>query len=84
MLMIRHFGNKEDYESFESDVNENLNILNNWFKLNKINAEKTNLMIFRKKKRIDPIAIHINQVGITETYFFNFHRYSFQKQIKLD
>ena len=66
------YGNKEDYELFESNVNDNLKILNNWFKLTKLslNIEKTNLMIFRKKKRIDPIIIHVNQVRITETYFF--------------
>ena len=47
-------GNIEDYSShsFESDTNGNLEILNNWFKLNKLslNADKTKLMIFRKKK----------------------------------
>ena len=70
-------GNIEDYSShsFESDTNGNLEILNNWFKLNKLslmNADKTKLMIFRKKKHITPISIYFNEVQIKETDVFKF------------
>ena len=38
------YDNREDFASFETSVNSNLEILNNWFKINKLslNPEKTN------------------------------------------
>ena len=50
------YGIKENFPSFESNINSNLEILNNWFKLNKLslNVEKTKLMIFRKKNILTP------------------------------
>ena len=68
------YGNREDFASFETNVNSNLEILNNWFKINKLslNPEKTKLMMFRKKKQINPVVINFNNVQITEVSFFNF------------
>ena len=42
------YGIREDFTLFESDINNILDTLNNWFKLNKLslNAEKTKLMIY--------------------------------------
>ena len=50
---------KEDFASsnFESEVNENLEGLNKWFKLS-LNVDKTRLMIFRKRKNINPFKLH--------------------------
>ena len=39
---------KEEFASFESDMDDHLEVLNNWFKINKLslNAEKTKLTFF--------------------------------------
>ena len=48
------YANIEDFNpvTFELEINQSLEILNNSFKLNKlsINVDKTKLMIYRKKR----------------------------------
>ena len=48
------FGNKEDFLSFGTDINSNLGIFNNWFKIDKLSliTEKNKLTIFLKKNHI--------------------------------
>ena len=48
-------------ETLELDINNNLESLNRWFQINKLslNASRTKLVIFRKKKaNTDPKNIH--------------------------
>ena len=33
------YGNKENFASFEIDINSNLEIFNNWFKINKLSLD---------------------------------------------
>ena len=62
---------KEEFASFESDMDGHFEVLNSWFKINNLslNTEKTKFMVFRKKKHI---TIHFNNVQITEVVFLNF------------
>ena len=57
-----------------------LEILNNWFKINKLSldAEKTRLMFSRKNK---PTTINFNNVQITEFSFFNFLGIMFNNEV---
>ena len=47
------YGNLDDFSenSVDTDIDSELEIINNWFKVNtlSLNAEKTKLMVFRKK-----------------------------------
>ena len=49
------YGNMEHFpaDSIEPEINNNLEYLNRWFKLNKLslNVAKTRSMIFRKRKK---------------------------------
>ena len=70
------YANLDDFSenSVNLDIDGELEIINNWFKVNKLslNAEKTKLMVFRKKKIINPINIYLNGIQINETDVFNF------------
>ena len=46
------------------EIDQSLEILNNWFKLNKltINVDKTKVMIYRKKRHILPINVNLNNL----------------------
>ena len=49
------YANIEDFDPvmFELEINKKLELLNNWFKLNKLslNVDKTKLMVYRKKEK---------------------------------
>ena len=49
-----------DSQNTEADINAELENINTWLKLNKLslNAEKTKLMLFRKKQK------HVNDVNV--------------------
>ena len=68
------YGNLDDSSenSVESDINGELEIINNWFKLNKLslNAEKSKLMVFRKKNILT--ASILTGIQVNETDVCNF------------
>ena len=60
-----------------------LEILNDWFKLNKlsINVDKTKLMIYRKKRQILTINVNLNNQPILELDTFIFLGVTFNKYL---
>ena len=69
--------NLEDFdpECVETEINNELEKINLWLKLNKLslNIKKTKLMIFhRKQKKIKDINISIDNVQIERVNTFNF------------
>ena len=75
MQMIQlHMATEKILHNFETNVNSNLVILNNWFNINKLslNPENTKFMMFKKKKQINPVVINFNNIQITEVSFFIF------------
>ena len=76
--------------TFELEINQSLEILNNCFKLYKpsINVDKTKLMIYRKKRQVLPINVNLNNLlilkmdtfillGITFNKFLNWSDHIF-------
>ena len=64
-----------DQECVETEINNELEKVNLWLKLNKLslNIKKTKLMIFhRKQKKITDINISIDNVQIERVNTFNF------------
>ena len=69
--------NLEDFDPrrMESEINNELERVNIWLKLNKLslNIKKTKLMIFgRKQKKIKEINVSIDNVQIERVHIFNF------------
>ena len=69
--------NLEDFDQncLETDINNELEKVNLWLKLNKLylNTQKTKLMVFhRKQKKIREIHLSINDIQIEQVPTFNF------------
>ena len=69
--------NLEDFSNIfkETDINNELEKVNTWLKLNKLslNTQKTKLMLFhRKQKHIDEVSVIINGTKIERVASFNF------------
>ena len=69
--------NLEDFDQncLETDINNKLEKVNLWLKLNKLylNTQKTKLMVFRRKqKKIREIHLSINDIQIEQVPTFNF------------
>ena len=72
--------NLEDFDQncIETDINNELEKVNLWLKLNKLylNTQKTKLMVFRRKqKKIKEIQLSINDIQTEQVPTFNFFRY---------
>lgn len=67
------FFNLEDFAS-EMAINNELEKINNWLKLNKLtlNVEKTKYMMFHKRRKITPINISLNNSKIEFVHQFKF------------
>ena len=68
--------NLEDFDQncLETDINNELEKVNLWLKLNKLylNTQKTKLMVFRRKqKKIREIHLSINDIQIEQVPTFN-------------
>ena len=64
-----------DENNLEADISNELKHINLWLNINKLslNVEKTKLLLFHtKQRRVNPIAISINNKLIENVTFFNF------------
>ena len=72
--------NLEDFDQncLEIDINNELEKVNLWLKLNKLylSTQKTKLMVFRRKqKKIREIYLSINAIQIEQVPTFHFFKY---------
>ena len=77
MSTLGSFNSNENQNSVEQNINEELNKISGWLKVNKLslNAKKSKFMIFKHvNKTVEPLSLKIENTNIERVNFFNFFR----------
>ena len=75
MSTLGSFNSNQNQNSVEQNINEELNKISGWLKVNKLslNAKKSKCMIFKHvNKTIEPLSLKIENTNIERVNFFNF------------
>ena len=75
MSTLGSFNSNQQQNSVEQNINEELNKISGWLKVNKLslNAKKSKFMIFKQvNKKIEPLSLKIENTNIERVTDFNF------------
>ena len=74
MSTLGSFNSNQNQNSLEQNINEELNKISGWLKVNKLslNAKKSKFMIFKRvNKTVEPLSLKIENTNIERLHFFN-------------
>ena len=77
MSTLGSFNSNQNQNSLEQNINEELNKISGWLKVNKLslNAKKSKFMIFKRvNKTVEPLSLKIENTNIERVTNFNFLR----------
>ena len=75
MSTLGSFNSNQNQNSLEQNINEELNKISGWLKVNKLslNAKKSKCMIFKRvNKTVEPLSLKIENTNIERVTNFNF------------